>query len=124
MIRDARTGGRLAYFSGVAGPSPDLTRALAGRGRVFFDGTFWSQRRADRGRPRDTARRGHGALAGRRRRAAAWRCLRQLPRGAQIFTHINNTNPILRDDAPERARGDAAGVEVAYDGMELDAVTR
>ena len=42
LIDDPRTGGRLAYFSGVAGPSPELERAIAGAGAVFFDGTFWS----------------------------------------------------------------------------------
>ena len=30
---DPRTGGRLAYFSGVAGPSPEIERAIAGAGR-------------------------------------------------------------------------------------------
>ncbi len=42
VIRDPRTGGRLAYFSGVAGPSADIARAVEGAGAVFFDGTFWS----------------------------------------------------------------------------------
>jgi hypothetical protein len=32
----------------------------------------------------------------------------------------NNTNPVLRDDAPERAAVTAAGWEVAYDGLELE----
>ena len=37
--------------------------------------------------------------------------------------HINNTNPILLDDSPEREAATASGVEVAYDGMEIDAMT-
>jgi pyrroloquinoline quinone biosynthesis protein B len=37
----------------------------------------------------------------------------------RIFVHINNTNPILVDGSPERARVAAAGWEVAYDGMEI-----
>ena len=37
----------------------------------------------------------------------------------RILIHINNTNPILRDDSPERRQLEAAGVEVAYDGMEV-----
>ena len=32
---------------------------------------------------------------------------------------MNNSNPILLDDAPERAEAEAAGWEVAYDGMEI-----
>jgi pyrroloquinoline quinone biosynthesis protein B len=38
----------------------------------------------------------------------------------KILIHINNTNPILDEDSAERASLDAAGVEVAYDGMEIE----
>jgi pyrroloquinoline quinone biosynthesis protein B len=37
----------------------------------------------------------------------------------KILLHINNSNPILFDDSPERAEVEAAGWEVAYDGMEI-----
>jgi pyrroloquinoline quinone biosynthesis protein B len=37
----------------------------------------------------------------------------------RIFIHINNTNPILIDGSPARQRVEAAGFEVAYDGMEI-----
>ena len=37
----------------------------------------------------------------------------------KIFVHINNTNPILVDGSPERRRVEAAGWEVAFDGMEI-----
>jgi pyrroloquinoline quinone biosynthesis protein B len=37
----------------------------------------------------------------------------------RVFLHINNTNPILLADSPERRRVEAAGFEVAYDGMEI-----
>jgi pyrroloquinoline quinone biosynthesis protein B len=37
----------------------------------------------------------------------------------RIFVHINNSNPVLRDDSPERAHVQRAGWEVAYDGMEI-----
>ena len=38
----------------------------------------------------------------------------------RILVHINNTNPILLEDSPERAQVVRAGVEVAYDGLEVD----
>jgi pyrroloquinoline quinone biosynthesis protein B len=38
----------------------------------------------------------------------------------RILIHINNTNPILDEDSPERAALVAAGIEVAYDGMEIE----
>ena len=37
----------------------------------------------------------------------------------RIFLHINNTNPILLSDSPQRRQVEAAGFEVAYDGMEV-----
>ena len=40
----------------------------------------------------------------------------------KIFIHINNSNPVLRDDSPERAAVEAAGWEVSYDGMEVKAL--
>ena len=45
--------------------------------------------------------------------------LADVPVGRRIFMHINNTNPALLADSPERAELERAGWEVAYDGMEL-----
>jgi pyrroloquinoline quinone biosynthesis protein B len=44
--------------------------------------------------------------------------LQDLP-ARRIFVHINNTNPILIDGSPQRRRVEAAGWEVAQDGMEI-----
>jgi pyrroloquinoline quinone biosynthesis protein B len=37
----------------------------------------------------------------------------------KVLIHINNTNPILDDDAEERAQLTRHGIEVAFDGMEI-----
>jgi pyrroloquinoline quinone biosynthesis protein B len=37
----------------------------------------------------------------------------------KIFIHINNSNPVLREDSPEREAVEASGWEVAYDGMTI-----
>ena len=37
----------------------------------------------------------------------------------RVFMHINNSNPVLLSDSPERREAEAAGWEIAYDGMEL-----
>jgi pyrroloquinoline quinone biosynthesis protein B len=42
-----------------------------------------------------------------------------LPSARKILIHINNTNPILDLDSPERAELDAHGIEVAFDGMSI-----
>ena len=38
----------------------------------------------------------------------------------KILIHVNNTNPILDEDSPERAELTRRGVEVAWDGMEIE----
>ena len=53
------------------------------------------------------------APAGRSRRSPAWSGPRK------VLVHINNTNPILLEDSPEREAVVSAGVEVAYDGLEV-----
>jgi pyrroloquinoline quinone biosynthesis protein B len=37
----------------------------------------------------------------------------------RIFVHINNTNPIQVEGSAERAKVEAAGWQVAHDGMEI-----
>jgi pyrroloquinoline quinone biosynthesis protein B len=41
--------------------------------------------------------------------------------GRTLYTHINNTNPILDAGSPEAAAVRAAGIEIACDGLELEA---
>jgi len=45
--------------------------------------------------------------------------LRQSPARRKIFTHINNTNPILRPGSRERAQVEQAGIVIARDGLEI-----
>jgi len=40
-------------------------------------------------------------------------------RARRIYIHINNTNPILVEDSPERTRVTSQGWEVAEDGQEI-----
>jgi pyrroloquinoline quinone biosynthesis protein B len=114
-----RPGGRvLAYLSGVAGLSPGVRAALDGADCLFFDGTFWSSdelpaqglggRRAE-----DMAHMPVGGANGSLAALAGARASRR------VYIHVNNTNPILREDSPERAAVRAAGWEVAWDGMEV-----
>jgi pyrroloquinoline quinone biosynthesis protein B len=39
--------------------------------------------------------------------------------GRRIFIHVNNTNPTLVEDSPERRLVEQAGWEVAFDGQEI-----
>jgi pyrroloquinoline quinone biosynthesis protein B len=118
LVRDERSGGRLAYFSGVAGPSAEIERAAAHAGALFFDGTFWSSDEliaAGLG-TRRAEEMAHWPVGGR---DGSLGFLSRLAARRRILIHVNNTNPILREDGPQRAAVTTAGVEVAEDGMEL-----
>ena len=46
--------------------------------------------------------------------------LADLPAARKVLIHINNTNPILDEDSPQRAELTARGIEVAWDGMAIE----
>jgi pyrroloquinoline quinone biosynthesis protein B len=85
---------------------------------VLFDGTLWTDdEMIQSGTGTKTgARMGHICVSGPDGSLAA---LAPLRIGRKIYIHINNTNPMLLDDSPERAAALRAGWEVAYDGMEV-----
>jgi pyrroloquinoline quinone biosynthesis protein B len=110
-------GRRLAYVPGAAGVPPALRARLAGADVVLFDGTlFRDDEMTATGTGSKSGRRmGHMPVGGADGTLAT---LSGLP-GRVILTHINNTNPILIEDSPERRQVEAAGFEVAEDGMEI-----
>jgi pyrroloquinoline quinone biosynthesis protein B len=119
-IREPRTGRLLAYLSGVAAVTPAVREAMTGADVVFFDGTFWSSDELPAlglgtKRAEDMAHLPVGGPTGSLAQLADVRS------GRRIYIHVNNTNPMLREDSPERAAVAAAGWEVAWDGMEVRA---
>jgi pyrroloquinoline quinone biosynthesis protein B len=46
--------------------------------------------------------------------------LARLPVGRTVYVHLNNTNPVLLEDGPERRLVEQQGAEVAVDGLEID----
>jgi len=109
---------RLFFIPGCAAMTTRLARRLRGAELVFFDATLFTDDEMIRsGAGEKTGRRmGHMSNAGADGSIAA---LAPLEIGRKICIHINNTNPILLDDSPERAALEAAGWEVAYDGMDV-----
>jgi pyrroloquinoline quinone biosynthesis protein B len=98
--------------------SPEVRARLDGADVVLFDGTLWRDDemiRAGLG-TKTGLRMGHISVSGPEGAMAA---LADLDIGRRIFVHINNSNPILLDDSPERAEVEKAGWEVAFDGMEI-----
>lgn len=116
-LRDAHS--ETAFFiPGCARLTPALADRLRGAALVLFDGTLWTDDEMIRSETgvKTGARMGHMSLSGPEGTLAAF-----APLGVRrkVLIHINNTNPVLLDDSPERAAVWAAGWEVAYDGMEI-----
>lgn len=59
---------------------------------------------------------GHLALSGE---GGILETLERLPRTRKFVIHINNTNPILDENSPQRAELERLGIEVAYDGLDI-----
>src|SRR5262249_23932869 len=112
------TGKSLFFIPGCAAMNERLRARLAGSALVFFDGTLWRDDEMIRLRvgSKTGRRMGHMSMSGDDGTIAAFRNLRI---GRRIFIHINNSNPALLDDAPERYIANEAGWEIAYDGMEV-----
>lgn len=116
---DEASGRQAFYVPNCARLDADLARRLSGASLVFFDGTLFRDDEMIRaGLSQKSGRRmGHvsmdgpdGALAG----------FADLDVGRKVFVHVNNSNPALLADSPERARVEAAGWQVAHDGLEIE----
>lgn len=118
-IVDTRNGRVLAYASGVAGPAPGLDETVASADAVLFDGTFWSSDELIRmgASTRSAADMAHWPIGGDN---GSLPYLGRLAARRRILIHVNNSNPLLREDSAERELMRAAGVELAYDGMEFE----
>jgi pyrroloquinoline quinone biosynthesis protein B len=118
QIIDTGTERSFLFIPGCAAMTDGLRRRLTGSELVFFDGTLWRDDEMIRlGVGNKTGRRmGHVSMSGADGAIAAFR---DLDVKRRIFIHINNSNPVLLDDSPEREAAEAAGWEIAYDGMEV-----
>jgi pyrroloquinoline quinone biosynthesis protein B len=117
-IIETATGKSFFFISGCAAMTQQLRTRLAGSALVFFDGTLWrDDEMIQLGVGSKTGKRmGHMSMSGEDGTIAAFA---DLGVGRRIFIHINNSNPVLLDDSPERHIANAAGWEIAYDGMEV-----
>jgi pyrroloquinoline quinone biosynthesis protein B len=108
----------LFFIPGCAAMTGALRERLRGAACVFFDGTLWrDDEMASAGAGTKTgARMGHMSLDGPVGTLAAFEDLGVRRR---VLIHLNNTNPVLLADSRERAVVEAAGWEVAEDGMEV-----
>lgn len=106
------------YLPGCAAMPEALSDRVRGSDLVFFDGTTWiDEEMIKTGCGVKTGQRmGHMCMDGP---LGSMEAFKDLDVKRKIFIHINNTNPVLLDDSPQRASANNAGWEVGYDTMEV-----
>jgi pyrroloquinoline quinone biosynthesis protein B len=115
---DEATGGRLICLPDAAALDAPALAQLRDCDAFLLDGTFWSENEMQTMGAGTTpaSRMGHLPVGGPNGSLAR---IAPLPVPRKIYVHINNTNPMLLADSPERAEVEAAGVAIGWDGMEI-----
>jgi pyrroloquinoline quinone biosynthesis protein B len=110
---------RLLYIPGCATLTEDVRDKAAFADVVLFDGTLFDDEEMRRGGlGQKTGRRmGHMPMTGV---GGSLDWLASLSARRKIYTHLNNSNPALIEGTRERRLIESAGVEIAYDGLEID----
>jgi len=112
-----QTNRRLLVAPDVGEVTKQLTQVMTESDAVLFDGTFWSPSELAQVRPgaRTAREMGHVTIRDRSLKLLAGLAARH-----KVYIHINNTNPVLSPDSPERKAVEAAGIVVGYDGLEFE----
>jgi pyrroloquinoline quinone biosynthesis protein B len=118
-ITDGNTGRALVYVPGAQTLTTSVRAYLEDCTCLLFDGTCWQDdEMISLGIATRTSRdMGHLPISGE---GGSLKQLAGLPIERMIYIHINNTNPILIEDSPERRIVEEHGMEVAVDGLELE----
>lgn len=119
IIEQISTGKKLYYAPGLGEIEPQVFAAMQSVDCLLVDGTFWTDdemctQNISHKKAREI---GHLPQSGA---GGMIEVLNGIDKARKILIHINNTNPILDEDSPERKQLDIAGIEVAYDGLEID----
>lgn len=117
-LTDGATGRAAMYLPGVQRLTPEILEHLADCACLLVDGTCWDDDELIRLglAAKTSAQMGHLPIGGP---GGSLEQLSGLPAGRKIYIHINNTNPVLIEDSPERRAVSERGLEVAADGLEL-----
>jgi pyrroloquinoline quinone biosynthesis protein B len=118
-ITDGTTGGIAVYAPGIEAWSRTLERHLEGADCILLDGTFWvgNELRELGVSELHASDMGHLPVDGPGGSAERFA---RLPARRKVYVHINNSNPMLLEDSPERRELTDLGIEVGFDGMEME----
>ncbi len=118
IIEQISTSRTVYYAPGLGEIEPHVQQAFAKADCILVDGTFWQHDEMERAGicTKLALEMGHLPQSGP---GGMIEQLSAVTDTRKVLIHINNTNPILDEDSPERQQLNAAGIEVAYDGLEI-----
>jgi len=116
-VADSSSKTSILYVPAIKHISEELVAAASECDCILFDGSFWSEDEMERRGvgTRTASAMGHVPIDGPDGSLARLRHLR----ARKVYTHVNNTNPILDETSAERRAIEKAGWEVAEDGMDF-----
>jgi pyrroloquinoline quinone biosynthesis protein B len=116
QLRDESSSASALVAPAVGDLSDELRDAAKTSDVVLFDGTFWKDDELLPVRPgaRRAREMNHLPISD-----SSLDFLRDSPARRKLYTHINNTNPILMPGSRERAQVEQAGIKIAWDGLEI-----
>lgn len=119
FIEDPARGRALFYAPGLGAVEPHLHEWMGRADVLMVDGTTWTDDELPRvvGGRKSAREMGHLPLTGD---GGMLEVLVPYRSARRVLIHINNTNPILDPDSPERGELREWHIEVAYDGMEIE----
>ncbi|WP_347018267.1 pyrroloquinoline quinone biosynthesis protein PqqB [Acinetobacter calcoaceticus] len=119
IIKDNKTQKQLFYAPGLGKIDDQIMQIMQSSDCVMIDGTLWTDDEMQQtGVGTKTGREmGHLYISGE---GGSLSYLNQLSTPKKVLIHINNTNPILNENSSQFAELKANGVEVAYDGMQIE----
>lgn len=119
IIKDHKTQKQLFYAPGLGKIDDQIMQIMQSSDCVMIDGTLWTDDEMQQtGVGTKTGREmGHLYISGE---GGSLCYLNQLSTPKKVLIHINNTNPILNENSSQFAELKANGVEVAYDGMQIE----
>ena len=117
-VEDTSTGKYLFYAPGLGEMEDHVLKYMQDADCILIDGTVWTDdEMSNEGISNKRAKEmGHLDQSSK---GGIMEILNSLEKPRKILIHINNTNPILDEDSPERNELEQAGIEVSYDGMDI-----
>jgi len=119
LLFESAEGKRAAYLPALPALTPQLLDLIATCDVLLVDGTLYTEDELQRLQPNTPSATdmGHLPISGPQGSLAALANLKHVRR---IYTHINNSNPILHAGSAEQQAVLDAGFEIGSDGLILD----